>query len=231
MKRQQTKPGDDLALPQAIEAERGIASIALNNPKTVLGIMAERGFLPSDIFDPTSRVAVEVVLDLNAKGITPDARVIFERMRERIPEITFATLTDLYTVMPVEAALPELLAIVSSTAKRRTLMVVLHEAMSSIHKPDLPTVELVQDVAMKVDSIQTKLAPPKRMDTQALLLEAVTRYETGDDQTQRIRTGYEKLDNLTPIRYGDFVVIGGETKSGKTMFALNIIANLINETR
>jgi replicative DNA helicase len=228
MKRQ-IRTGEDLVLPQALEAERGVASIALNNPKTVLGIMAERGFLASDIFDATSRSAVEVVLDLNAKGITPDARVIFERMRERVPEITFAALTDLYTVMPVEAALPELLAIVSSTAKRRTLMVVLHEAMGHIHKPDLSTVELVQDVAMKVDHIQTKLAPPKRMDTQSLLLDAVTRYETGDDQTQRIKTGYDKLDNLTPIRYGDFVVIGGETKSGKTMFALNIIANLITQ--
>jgi replicative DNA helicase len=227
MKKLPTKPGEDLVLPQATEAERGIASIALNNPRTVLNVIAERGFQPADIFDPTSRAAVEVVLDLNAKGITPDARVIFERMRERIPEISFATLTDLYTVMPIESALPELLAIVTATAKRRTLMVVLHEAMGAIHKTDLPTVELVQDVAMKVDAIQTKLAPPRRMDTQSLLLEAVQRYETGDDETQRIRTGYEKLDNLTPIRYGDFVVVGGETKSGKTMFALNIIANLI----
>lgn len=227
MKKQPTKLGEDLSLPQALESERGIASIALNNPKTVLNVMAERGFLASDIFDATCRAAVEVVLDLNAKGITPDARVIFERMRERIPEISFATLTDLYTVMPIESALPELLAIVTATAKRRTLMVVLHEAMGKIHKTDIPTTDLVQDVCMQVDAIQTKLAPPKRMDTQSLLLEAITRYETGDDETQRIRTGFDKLDNLTPIRYGDFVVVGGETKSGKTMFALNIIANLI----
>jgi len=228
MMKRQTKTGDDLALPQATEAERGVASIALNNPKTVLNIMAERGFVTSDIFDPLSRAAVEVVLDLNAKGITPDVRIIFERIRER-EEITFAQLTDLYTVMPIESALPELLTIVTSTAKRRSLMVVLHESLGKIHKADIPTTDLVQDVAMQVDAIQTKLAPPKRMDTQSLLLEAVTRYETGDDQTQRIRTGYEKLDNLTPLRYGDFLVVGGETKSGKTMLALNIIANLITQ--
>lgn len=229
MKKQPTKPGDDLALPQALEAERGVASIALNNPKTVLNIMAERQFSTADIFDPISRACVDIVLDLNAKGIAADARIIYERLRERIPNIEFAVLTDLWTVMPIESALPELLAIVSSTAKRRTLMVVLHEAMGKIHKADVTTSELVCDVCMQVDAIQTKLAPPKRMDTQSLLLDAVTRYETGDDQTQRIRTGYEKLDNLTPIRYGDFVVIGGETKSGKTMFALNIIANLITQ--
>jgi F0F1-type ATP synthase alpha subunit len=55
------------------------------------------------------------------------------------------------------------------------------------------------------------------------------RYQTGDDATQRIKTGYDKIDNLTPIRLGDFLVIGGPTKSGKTMLALNIIANLISE--
>jgi replicative DNA helicase len=228
MKRQ-TKIGDELTLPQAIEAERGVASIALNNPKTVLNVMAERGFNTADMFNPFARAAVETVLELNAKGIEADVRIIFERVRAVLPETTFAQLTDLYTVMPVESALPELLGIVTSTAKRRTLMLVLHEALSDIHKLDLPTVELVSEVSMKVDAIQTQLAPPKRMDTQSLLMDAVTRYETGDDQTQRIRTGYDKLDNLTPLRYGDFLVVGGETKSGKTMLALNIIANLITQ--
>jgi KaiC/GvpD/RAD55 family RecA-like ATPase len=58
---------------------------------------------------------------------------------------------------------------------------------------------------------------------------AITRYQEGDDHTQRIRTGYDKLDNLTPIRKGDFLVIGGPEKSGKTMLALNIVANILNE--
>lgn len=229
MKKQPTKLGDDIILPQALEAERGVASIALNNPTTVLNTMAERQFNPADIFNPFCRAAVEIILDLNAKGITADVRIVFERLREQVAGVEFHQLTELYTVMPIESALPDLLAIVTSTAKRRTLMLVLHEAMAEIHKLDQPTSELVASVAMKVDAIQTQLAPPKRMDTQTLLLEAVSRYETGDDASQRIRTGYDKLDNLTPIRYGDFVVIGGETKSGKTMFALNIIANLINE--
>ena len=45
----------------------------------------------------------------------------------------------------------------------------------------------------------------------------------------RISTGFKKLDDMCPIRYGDYVVIGGETKSGKTMLALNIISNLLNK--
>jgi replicative DNA helicase len=91
----------------------------------------------------------------------------------------------------------------------------------------ISTAQLLSDISMQADSLSHELAPPSPMDTKKLLMEAITRYETGDDQTERIRTGYNKLDNLTPIRYGDFLVIGGETKSGKTMLALNIICNII----
>jgi replicative DNA helicase len=170
---------------------------------------------------------VEIVIDQNSRGASCDARVIFEKLRERMPETTFAHLTDLYTLMPIEGALPELLEAVRNCAKRRALQIVAHEALNKINKADVKTTEIVNDVAVQVDSIQTQLSPPAAEDTKTMLLAAITRYQTGDDSTQRIKTGYEKLDNLTPIRYGDFLVIGGETKSGKTMLALNIVANLL----
>ena len=216
-----------MIVPTATEAERGIASVALNHPKTVLNYIAEKRFQTSDIFEPTSRAVVEIVIDQNSRGASCDARVIFEKLRERMPEMTFAHLTDLYTLMPIEGALPELLEAVRNCAKRRALQIVAHEALNKINKPDVKTTEIVNDVAVQVDSIQTQLSPPAAEDTKAMLLAAIARYQTGDDSTQRIKTGYEKLDNLTPIRYGDFLVIGGETKSGKTMLALNIVANLL----
>jgi replicative DNA helicase len=222
-----TKLDSDMIVPTATEAERGIASVALNHPKTVLNYIAEKRFQTSDIFEPTSRAVVEIVIHQNSRGASCDARVIFEKLRERMPETTFAHLTDLYTLMPIEGALPELLEAVRNCAKRRALQIVAHEALNKINKADVKTTEIVNDVAVQVDSIQTQLSPPAAEDTKTMLLAAITRYQTGDDSTQRIKTGYEKLDNLTPIRYGDFLVIGGETKSGKTMLALNIVANLL----
>jgi F0F1-type ATP synthase alpha subunit len=118
---------------------------------------------------------------------------------------------------------------VKNAAKRRALLMVMQQALVKITAADIQTPELVNEVAMKVDGIQTELMPPQVADTKKLLLDAMDRYQTGDDATQRIKTGYDKIDNLTPIRLGDFLVIGGETKSGKTMLALNIIANLISE--
>lgn len=216
-------------IPKATESERGIASIALNHPTTFLNGITSKKFATTDILDPISRAIVEVILDQTSRSASCDVRVVFEKLRERLPEVQFHQLTEMYTLMPIEGCLPDLLEVVKHTAKRRALMVVMQQGLSKIAATDVRTPELVHEVAMKVDGIQTELQPPQVTDTKKLLLDAVERYQTGDDSTQRIKTGYEKIDNITPIRLGDFLVIGGETKSGKTMLALNIIANLILE--
>jgi len=211
-----------------IESERGVASIALNHPTTLLNRITERKFNPSDIADPLSRAVVETILDQTSRSASCDVRVLYEKLRERLPEIQFYQLTELYTLMPIEGALPDLLEVVKNASKRRALQVVLQQSIAKISATDVQTPELVHEIAIKVGTIQTELTPPAVADTKKLLLDAVERYRTGDETTQRIRTGYDKLDNITPIRLGDFLVIGGETKSGKTMLALNIIANLIS---
>jgi replicative DNA helicase len=216
-----------MQIPLATESERSIASVALNNPTTFLNILDEKRFKISDIFDALSRAIVEVVLDLTSRSVAVDVRIVFESIRERIPTTQFSELTLIYTLMPIEGALPNLLDIVKATAKRRALLMVMQEGLAKIDTYDVKTPDLVNQVQMKVDAIQNELNPPAIMDTKAIIMERLHIYETGGDQSQRIQTGFDKLDNLTPIRLGDFVVIGGETKSGKTMLALNIIAHLL----
>ena len=216
-----------MEVPLATESERGIASVALNNPKTVLNVLAEKRFSTRDIFDPLSKFVVETILDQSSRSGSTDIRVVFEKVRERLPELKFHELSELYTLMPIESALPELLEAVKHTAKRRELLAVMQQTLLKIKEREVKTIELLNHVTMQVDAIQNDLTPPIVSETKKLLMDAIERYQEGDDETQRIKTGFEKVDNLTPIRFGDFVVIGGETKSGKTMFALNIIANLI----
>ena len=132
--------------------------------------------------------------------------------------------------MPVASALQELMAIVKSAAKRRAVRALLEEGQRHLSAPDVSTAELVNTLHLGLEKVRGELNPPAVLDTKALIMDAINRYQQGDDQTQRIRTGYERLDNITPIRYGDFLVIGGPEKSGKTMLALNIVANILNET-
>jgi len=214
-------------VPLATETEKGIASIAVNHPDEFVKVTAEKRFSPLDIFHPLSKAVVEVVLSQASRSSECDIRIVFEKVRERLPDTQFHELSDIYTLMPIKGALPEYIQTVRSVAKRRTLMAVLAQANMDISDAQISTAQLLSDISMQADSLSHELAPPSPMDTKKLLMEAIARYETGDDHTERIRTGYNKLDNLTPIRYGDFLVIGGETKSGKTMLALNIICNII----
>lgn len=212
-----------------IESERGIASITLNNPELVLNAVSDAGFNPAFISDLVSRYVVEIVLDQVSRRAVCDARIVFEHVREKLPEFQFHQLTDLYTLMPIASALRELMDIVKQAAKRRALAVILSEGQKHLEAPDISTAQLVNTLHLGIEKVRGELNPPAVLDTKALIMDAITRYQEGDDTTQRIRTGYDKLDNLTPIRYGDFLVIGGPEKSGKTMLAINIIANILNE--
>jgi replicative DNA helicase len=212
-----------------IESERGIASITLNHPELVLNAVSDAGFNPAFISDLVSRYVVEIVLDQVSRRAVCDARIVFEHVRGKLPEFQFHQLTDLYTLMPIASALRELMNIVKQAAKRRALAVILSEGQKHLEAPDVTTAELVNTLHLGIEKVRGELNPPAVLDTKALIMDAITRYQEGDDTTQRIRTGYDKLDNLTPIRYGDFLVIGGPEKSGKTMLAINIIANILNE--
>ena len=220
-----------MKIPTPVEAERGIASITLNHPELVLNSISDAGFNPTFIYDPLSRDVVEVVLDQVSRRAVCDVRIIFEKLRERNENVQFHEVTELYTLMPIAGALKGLMEIVKNASKRRAVVAVLAEGMQFAESVDVSTPELVNGLATGIERIRGEMTPPIRLDTQALIMDAITRYQEGDDQTQRIRTGYDKLDNLTPIRYGDFLVIGGPEKSGKTMLAINIVANILNETR
>lgn len=215
----------ELELPKVPEAEKGLCSIVLNFPEPSMLVCSEKGFLTSDIFDPQYRLIVETVFQLCASNKSTDIRVIYERIRETNTSIEFFDLSELYTVCPIAATLPDLIEIVKTTAKRRASIIVLHQAGSDLRSK--PLNDVISAIIGDLEAINNELVPQKATDTRTLLMEATQRYETGDDQSMRIKTGFEELDNITPIRYSDFVVVGGETKSGKTTLVLNIIANLI----
>jgi replicative DNA helicase len=105
------------------------------------------------------------------------------------------------------------------------MQIVLHNAQTDIRSGDLN--EFLTGLVAVSEGVQNEIAPPKVLDTKAQLMEATTRYETGDDNSTRIRTGFPEIDNMTPMRETDLIVVGGETKSGKTTWVLNVIANII----
>ena len=94
-------------------------------------------------------------------------------------------------------------------------MLLAYQAVQDAQSNEQPTSALIAGLSRKVDALMRETVPPKAMDTKSLLIDAAKRYQEGDDTSMRISTGFKKIDDMCPIRYGDYVVIGGETKSGK----------------
>ena len=216
-----------LTVPSCDEAERGLASIALNHPNEFLHASMEARLSPSDFQNPLCKAAVEVVLEQTTRNASCDLRIVFEKLREKDSSVQLPDVSDLYHLCGVVQAMPEFINIVRASSKRRALMLLAYQAVQDAQSNEQPTSDLIAGLSMKVDALMRETVPPKAMDTKSLLIDAAKRYQEGDDTSMRISTGFKKIDDMCPIRYGDYVVIGGETKSGKTMLALNIISNLL----
>lgn len=215
-----------MGVPLATEQERAIASVAINHPLDFLDAFSEARFILGDIFDPLAQSTVRAVLENAGRGESCEIIVLFGKIKETMPDLQFFQLSELYTVCPVVSALPDLFNRVRDTAKRRQLQVVLGEAYKATNS-GVSAKEIVSTLDSKVSAISTELTPPNRMDKKALLMDASNRYETGEDESRIIKTGFRDIDNITPIYDGDLLVIGGQEKSGKTTLALNFIANII----
>lgn len=224
MKAGKPKPADPaIELVKVDEAEKALVSIILNNPEAGMLAISDVNFVTSDIFDPRLRRIADIVLRQVSANKSTDVRVIYELIRQH-EAMEFADLTELYTVMPVATSIRDFIHIVRTAAKRRALQIVLHESQSAVKEGELT--EFITNLVALAEGIGDQINPPKTAEFKSQLMEALGRYESGDDQSTRIKTGYPSIDHITPIHFSDFVVVGGETKSGKTTLVLNFIVNI-----
>jgi len=215
----------DLEFCRAEEAEKGLVSIILNNPDEALLKITEAAFNVADIFDIQLKKVAEVTLQQAAQGKSTDIRVIYEIVRMET-HLEFYQLSELYTACPILSLAQEFIDLTRTAAKRRTMQIVLHNAQTEVRGGDLN--EFLTGLVAVSEGVQNEIAPPKVLDTRDQLMEATNRYEVGDDGSTLIKTGFPEIDNLTPMRETDLIVVGGETKSGKTTWVLSVIANIIN---
>jgi replicative DNA helicase len=219
-----------IRIPSVPESEKAIACIALNNPAEFVMRSSEHRFNISDVYDPLCKSIIRVVYELECNRKQIDVRLVFESCKKDIPVIEFYQVSELWTLGTPLSVLEEHINLIRMTAKRRALISLLIDTGAKVSDLRNETAFLLADLNSSVDKLASETVAVKAPSLRKLLLEATERYATGDDSGQRIRTGFRRFDNLTPVKYSDFMVIGGETKAGKTTFALNIIANIITNT-
>lgn len=214
-------------LGKAHEAELALASIAMNDPASFLSKATELGFSPQMVLNANYRAIIEVCLDRAMKGLYCDIMLLATELKTTAPELKFYELSEIGTSCPIVSALPEFVGLVKSAFHRRTLQEKLSAALFEAQGGTADTQSILQNLGALHEELSRGVVAKTARNTRSLLQDAINRYERGEDRTSIVSTGFKELDNITPIRYGDMLVIGGEPKAGKTMLALNIISNIL----
>lgn len=225
------KPSDlpeiNRLLPQSEEAERGLLSSFLLAPREVGGMCAERHITAADFHLKKHATIYRHLAKAWAGGESMDGITLTESLRndhelEDAGGVVYVT--EVSTYWPTAANAGRYIEILEEKAALRRLIATCEEFKTRGYdeQADVPNLILAAQQALAAIAIR---GAAEQKSFRTLLMETVDSIERGDDATADILSGIESLDAKVRMRRGNFIVIGGEAKSGKTALAGNILAN------
>ena len=211
------------------EAEAAIASIALSHPERYFSIASELRFNARFMHTPLNRAIVEVCEQLVGMGESCNSLIVYEHLHSKPEwsELRPFQINEIEYHHPIISSLKPMAVKVKELAAKRNAIAELELITKRIHEPDSETREVLSNAMLVFEDLSSESKQYKAKGLTDLLSDALNRYSNGEDQSTRVRTGFANIDALVPIKSGDFVVVGGETKAGKTTWCLNVVANLI----
>jgi replicative DNA helicase len=217
-------------LPDVSDTENALASLALQYPSEFAVDFTDAGMKPEFIHNVIARSLVLYSLGCSSHGEQCDITAASQFMREAKVDVQFHVLSSIWSQCPSYSVLGQLIRTTLKAAKARAIRKLARDSYYSAGDKDPD--EILAEIANTVSNMQVMSAGKKRKTLKTISLDALNRYQHGEDLTNRVQTGFENIDKVCPIEKGDYIVIGGPTKSGKSFLALNIICNIIqNETR
>jgi len=223
-------------LPQALDAEQGLICSFIIAPDEIGPICAGSGVTEADFHHPCHSIIFQ---RLNAMWIAAqpiDMLTLTQRLRdngelEDCGGISFVT--SIATALPTASMAEGYIEIIKEKACLRALYVACKDfEMRSLNTKANPQelIELASSRICSIGSAGAKAAKPKT--PKEIALEAQERAQDRQDKrglpNNVIRTGLEGLDAaMSGIRPGDYVLVSGKEKSGKTTLAFNIFEHVV----
>lgn len=220
-------------LPQASDAERGLLSSLFLAPLEIGAMCAEKAVRAEWMHLPAHAQIFTVSMELWEKNQPFDFITITQLFRDRgqLDQVGGgAYITELFT-FPTAANALSYIEILQEKFTLREIIKVCTEyaARSYDEQDDVPA--LLAGVEAKIMAIGQRKTSSKRPFSQ-ILMEAIESIEKGEDATADTFSGLDELDRIVRMRRGNFIVISGEAKSGKTALAGTIATNAArNEQR
>jgi replicative DNA helicase len=216
----------EIRLPHAAEAERAIAGCLINFPIEGSQKLQSNYFGAHSIVDPLARDIVTLVMGRVSRGESADFVSVVTELKVNWPSLEPARVTDFAGDGISLAALPSWIDAVKAADQRRKAIQLSILALERLQGRD-STTDILESARTEIQTLQrtgeTKLS--KTWGEQ--IADRLNLYTYGKDQKNVIKTGFAELDDVMPLERSDFLVIGGTTGSGKTMLALNIVANVL----
>lgn len=229
-------PNIQRLLPQSADAEQGLLSSFLLSPMTVGALCAERRIAVAHFHVPGHAMIFAEMLDKWTTGDPIDFITLTQSLRDKglIDAVGGASfVTGLFSYLPTAANAEHYAEILEEKRGLRDLIAICSEFVERGHTEQDDARGLVESAATKICAIgsagQTSSKPktPKEM-----AMEACERAEDRIDKRGladfTMKTGLPKIDEgMSGIRPGDYILISGKEKSGKTSLAFNILEHVV----
>lgn len=219
---------NEIRLPHAAEAERAIAGCLVNFPQEAAQSIQQAYFSPSSVQDPLARDLIDLVLARVTAGQSADFVSLITALKTNWPSLSPARITEFAGDGISLAALPSWIEAVKAADQRRKAIELSILAIERLQGQD-STPEILEAVRTEIQSLQRTGATKLSKTWGEQIAERLNVYTYGKDKRNIVKTGFKELDDVMAVDKSDFLVIGGTTGSGKTMLALNIVANVLRE--
>jgi replicative DNA helicase len=226
-------------LPQSTDAEQGLLCSFMLAPMEVGAVCAERRITPEHLHIPAHAIIFACLFERWTAGHAIDFITVTQALRDKgtLDQCGGAAfITGLFTFIPTAANTTYYAEILEEKRKLRELIKHGTEFVARAYEPLEDAHALFEEAANKIVGIGAQMVATKPKTPKDMAMEACDRANDRIDkrglQDFTMKTGIPKLDEgMSGIRLGDYILISGKEKSGKSSLAFQILENVVFEQK
>ena len=218
------------ALPNSIEAERGVIGTILNNNQAM--DIALELITPEDFYRENHKVIFKALVNLHEKNAAMDLLTVSEQLKDGLKEIGGITyLSQLMGAYTPTSSIKEYALIVKDKSNKRKIIKIANEMML-----DACNNSSVEDILNKAESKILDINSYKDSEIVTAKTVAMNAYEKIEENYNKggglagLATGIKSIDNMTGgLEPGDYVILAARPSMGKSAMMLEISENVAKQ--
>jgi len=222
-------PDTHRTLPQSPDAERGVLSSILLDPRNVCGLAVEKGVTAEYFHIPAHGIIYNTLIELWNAAKPIDIILLTQLLNNRnlLDQVGGpAYVTELLSFVPTAANAEYYIDIVIEKYTLRQIITTCTECAARSYEDQENVSGLLDDVEAKVFAISNERYKAKLPGIKEHVFEAIESIEKLYERRGSITgvsTGFTDLDRMTDGLHGaEMFVIAARPSMGKTAFAMNI---------